>query len=489
MRASAANKRNLQTNTLLLSLLALIILLMTAACGDSPSATATPSGGESSRSTQVPTRVQTGGQSSLKGELDPTFDKDGLVTTDLGSTLDTIRGMAAQPDGKIVVVGESWPGRRQQITLARYNPDGNLDASFGETGTVFSKVIDESYDYSSAYAVALQPDGKIVVVGTSASTEVNHSVFAVLRYNADGSFDKTFGAGGKSLTAINESTGYSSSGDEAHAVALQPDGKIVVAGVAGGYPPDFAVARYNADGSLDQTFGDAGVVVTDFNTQDDGANAVAVQPDGKIVVGGYATNKTVGGSDYHDFALVRYNADGTIDKDFGTDGKVLTDMRGEDTQDDGYALALLPNGKIVLGGTAVVGAQFCSTDACWKYGFGLAQYNSDGSLDTSFGDGGTVTRDFTSSAGNYALLRTPDGHLATAGYASYNEFALALYNADGSLDESFAKKGVARFSFGTYGGHGYAIAQQADGKLVVGGTATVDPDDILNGDFALARFR
>lgn len=485
MRASAAVTRIFNPKQSLFSVLALVAIMLVAACGDS--ATPTPQAGEPGNPNSLPTK-QTNGSGKLKGEFDPDFGQGGGITTDIGSTLDTIYGLAVQSDGKIIAVGEAWPERSQKMTLVRYQADGDLDDTFGAGGVVTSTLIDLPRDRSVARAVALQPDGKILVAGDSSDLVVGHSVFVVARYNQDGTFDESFGDGGKTLTTFND-TFYSSTGDEARAMAVQKDGKIVLAGLTGPYPANFAVARYNADGTLDDSFGEAGKVVTDFNKADDEANAVGIQADGKIVVAGHAVSTEEGGSESQDFAIARYNPDGSLDKSFGHAGKQLTDVAGTTTEDEANALVILPDGKIVLGGTAVVGAQFCSTNACWKYGFGLVQYNPDGSLDKSFGDDGKVTRDFGSSAGNYALIRTSDGHLATAGYASYNEFSLALYNADGTLDKSFAEEGIAIASFSDYGAHSYALAEQPDGKLLVGGTATVDPDDILNGDFAILRYR
>lgn len=473
--------------SLFLTGLTLGTLLLTAACGDSPAPTPgllqEPTLGQSSQA--MPTRTGHIITDSLVGALDPTFGAEGLVTTDLGGNIDTIHSIVVQPDGKILVAGEAWPDRSQQIALARYNEDGSLDDTFGNGGIVTTKMIEENFYHSMAHALLLQPDGKILVVGESASTEVGHPVFALARYHEDGSLDDTFGDGGKVLHILYEPS-YSIAGDKAMAAALQPDGKIVAAGITGNYPPDFGVARYNPDGSVDETFGDGGKVVTDFRNDDDGAYAVSVQPDGKIVVAGYASAEA--NVERYDYAMARYNEDGSLDKTFGDGGKVITNSQ-YGYQDEAHAMVLQPDGKITLAGISVVGAQFCQTSACWKYGFGMMQYNPDGTLDKTFGNNGEVVHDYLYSAGNYALVRLPNGQLATAGYVSHSDFNIALYNADGSPDESFGEKGSFRIKFGEYGDDAYALAVQADGKLVVGGTASVDPEDLLNGDFALVRIK
>jgi len=217
------------------------------------------------------------------------------VTTDFGGS-DYGFSVALQPDGKIVVAGYAGG----DFALARYNSDGALDTSFGSGGKVTTD-FGGSY-HPDGFSVALQPDGKIVVAGYAGGD------FALARYNSDGALDTSFGSGGKVTTDFGGS-------DAGYSVALQPDGKIVVAGYAG---LDFALARYNSDGALDTSFGTGGKVTTDFSGGRDVGYSVALQPDGKIVVAGYAGV---------DFALARYNSDGALDTSFGSGGKVTTDFR------------------------------------------------------------------------------------------------------------------------------------------------------------------
>ena len=214
-----------------------------------------------------------------------------------------------------------------------------------------------------ARAVRLQADGKIVVAGHAYSGSNN---FALARYNANGSLDTSFDGDGKLTTDFGGGT------DLAFALALQADGKIVAAGEATVTSNiDFALARYNANGSLDTTFSSDGKLVTDFSAGYDHGSAVAVQADGKIIVAGYAFGATM-----FDFALARYNSNGDLDTTFDGDGKLVTDFAGD--MDLAFAIALQPNGKIV-----VVGNAFSTSSD-----FALARYNPDGSLDTTFaGDG------------------------------------------------------------------------------------------------------
>jgi uncharacterized delta-60 repeat protein len=222
---------------------------------------------------------------------------------------------------------------------------GDLDTSFGSTG----KVLTVFFDGSAASAVAIQSDGKIVVAGS-----------ALVRYNADGTLDTTFGDQGKVTTFC------------CGALAIQPDGKIVGAGVSGVSPGnvDFALVRYLPNGTLDTTFSGDGTVTTDFgNGRLDGAWAIVLQPDGKIVVVG--ASRVEGDSASEDVALARYLPNGSLDATFSGDGKVLTDL-GSGEGDVATAVALQPDGKIVVAGFTHRGD------------FALARYLSNGTLDTTF---------------------------------------------------------------------------------------------------------
>ena len=291
--------------------------------------------------------------------------------------------------------------------------------------------------------------------------------WALARYNVDGSLDTTFGAGGKVITV------FGAGEDVANAAAIDASGDIVVAGYAhNGTDFDFALARYSSDGSLDTGFGTGGLVTTDFSVSTDVATAISIRGDGKILVGGSAWI----GSGY-DLALVRYNADGSLDATFGTQGKVTTDFGlGFDLA---TARALRPDGKIVVAGYAYNG-----TD----YDFALARYQVDGTLDTAFGAGGKVTTDF--GFGNdraYAIALAPDGTMVVAGEAysgTDSDVAVARYNPDGSLDETFHSDGRVTTDFGFGGDAAWAVGVRADGRIVAVGEA----HNGVDGDIAVARY-
>ena len=336
--------------------------------------------------------------------------------------------------------------------------DADLDPTFGDGGIFIGYAVGANDSFNAA---ALQKDGKIVIAGNV----IDPVRFVVIRLTAEGSFDPTFGTGGIVTTAFNVGD------DVGNAVAIQKNGKIVVAGTAFiGGGNDFGVARYNTDGSLDVSFGTGGLVTTDFSGFEDVGRAVAIQKDGKIVVAGQS-DAGVG----TDFAVARYNTDGSLDTSFGTGGLVTTDLS---LNDSGNAVALQKDGKIVVAGGSSAGVTF---------DFAVARYNTDGSLDVTFNPTGslpgTVTTDFTggSDRGNAVTIQK-DGKIVVAGFAS-GDFAVARYNTDGSLDVSFGTGGKVTTDFGGTD-RGNAVALQKDGKIVVAGRSNAEG---IN-DFAVARY-
>jgi uncharacterized delta-60 repeat protein len=378
------------------------------------------------------------------GSLDSSFGSGGKVATDFGSG-ESASGLALQADGRIVVVGSRSanpfiPALVPSFALARYNVDGSLDNSFGTGG----KVLTDFGSASSAGDVALQADGRIVAAGGSAGN------FALARYNPNGTLDSSFGTGGKVLTNFGAPL------ESAFGVAVQADGRIVAAGSSAG---NFALARYNADGSLDNTLGGSGQLTTDFGSGDS-ARDVALQADGRIVLAGTSGASGAGGLRVFDFALARYHADGSLDSGFGSGGKVLTNFSRPGGADVGGGLVIQTDGRIVVAGSA-------DTD------FGLARYHADGSLDSSFGTGGKVTTDFNVTPdAALAVALQADGKIVAAGRRTVtgeNDFALARYNADGSLDSSFGSGGKVTANADTSQSGAFGVAVQPDGKIVVAG--------------------
>lgn len=397
-------------------------------------------------------------QGSGAGTLDPGFGLDGIVTTDFGGT-DEVTALAVQPDGKIVAAGMTYVGDRIDFALARYNPDGSLDEGFGEGGLVRTglgaaeratavalqadgKIVvagsSSPYPSSSwalarydgtgrldpsfgdggivlagfggtdrAYGLAIQPDGRIVAVGSSCVDST--CSIALARFNTDGSLDEPFGMEGRVTTLVGQQSG-------ANAVALQAD-KIVVAGYANlGGPQDkvVAVVRYQANGNLDPGFGAGGIVTTDFGGYYDEAYALQVQRDGKLVVAGSADTLP-----NTDFMLARYNADGTPDPAFGNGGTRTTDFAGHD--DRAHALIRQPDGALIAVGVA--------GPASSGYVFALARYTPAGDLDPSFGTSGLTLTDVAGPNFCYAAALQRDGRIVVAGNGG-DDFTLARYLND-----------------------------------------------------------
>ena len=402
------------------------------------------------------------------------------TTFGIGGKVDidfTGHSTAIQSDGKIVVGGYVYPPTA--FALARYNTDGSLDASFGSGGKV---VTDFPGGSSRVFSIAIQSDGKILAAGSShnynSSVGYYLSDFALARYNTDGSLDTSFGSGGKVETDFFGETDY------AKTVTIQSDGKIVLGGTAWGgrnYRSDFALARYNTDGSLDTSFSGDGKVVTEFFGWVDIVTSVTTQSDGKILAAG-VTHNLNSGFYSSDFALVRYSINGSLDTSFGSFGKVVTDFFGE--WDGGESVAIQSDGKIVVAGTA-------SDD---KNGdFAIVRYNIDGSFDTNFGSGGKVTTDFFGSfdIGNDISIQS-NGKIIVTGRADNDpslltDISLARYNTNGSLDTVFGIGGKVVLDTSSY--EGQSVSIQDDGKIVVMGTselARLEGDPTLVPDIDVA---
>ncbi len=418
----------------------------------------------------------------LAGELDAAFGNSGLVTTDITGR-DQGNAVAIQADGKIVVAGTA----DQAFLVTRYLPDGSLDDSFGQNGIVRTVDFDGFMCNSTPPILAwtfaedliIQPDGKIVVAGWLKLTcrhFDNSTLFALARYNIDGSLDTSFDDNGVLYDSLG-SPGESA--QKALSLAQQPDGKLIVAGLLKSpstNSDDFAVASFNSDGSRDSSFIASFV---DFSGGPDVANDIALQPDGRIVVAGYRTSSN---RDL-DFAVGRYLPGGNLDTSLDANGLLATDFSGGD--DIGRAVALQSDGKIIVAGSSKTG-----TDV----DFALTRYLVNGTLDSSFGVGGRVTTDFASSFDEgYGITIQADEKIIVAG-ESNGDFAVARYHADGSLDGTFGSEGKSTASFGPDLAIGRDVALQSDGRIVVVGHVS-DPGSLNpfnfrydDGILAVARF-
>ncbi|MDP9224980.1 MAG: hypothetical protein M3P18_14270 [Actinomycetota bacterium] len=402
------------------------------------------------------------------GDLDATFGGDGKVTTNFSKGFDGAAGVVLQADGKIVAAGEAG-GKGGRFALARYNSNGRLDKTFSSNGKVKTNFTSWK---DRAGTVAIQANGKIVAAGRAGG---KGGRFALVRYHADGTLDTAFGGDGK------VSTNFTAGNDEVKGVAVQANGKIVAAGSAFSNCScsKFALARYNADGSLDTAFGGDGKVTTRFKVSFGGhANGVAIQADGKIVAAGSA------GDIFGPFAVARYNVDGTLDTTFSKNGKVTTRMgKGEE---EGKGVAIQANGKIVVAGYTDGPHQFGDTFGPGR--FALARYRVNGTLDPRFsGNGKVKTRFGAQSAAANGVAIQAGGKIVAAGGAGGKggKFAVARYNLNGRLDKTFSGNGKVKTNFTAGEDGAVGVAIQSDQKIVAAGHAVSLG---RGGKFALSRY-
>ena len=402
--------------------------------------------------------------------LDPHFGTGGKVVTDFNGEPNSAFSLALT-GGKMLVAGSATFGGDSDFALVRYNADGSLDTSFGAGGLIHT---DFGSTNDEAYAMAIQSDGKIVVVGHT-RTDSGFFDFAVARYNADGSLDTTFGAGHNGKMVLD----FGGDFDQATAVAVQSDGKIVVSGTATiNFNAEFALLRLTSSGLLDASFGAAhnGTVLTDWNGRFAESSTLAIQPNGKILVGGYALDFGTGMSDG---AVARYNADGSLDASFGVGGMALVDFGRE--SDNVKAMTLLADGRIMLAG---YGSDFGGDSS----DFAVARLTTSGALDATFGSGGVVLTDFGGSPDQaFALTVQFDGMIVVAGTAQIagsQDFAIVRYTTSGALDSTFGVGGKFTTDMGN-DDTAAAVALDSNGNIVAAGSSVVFRTG--DADFALIR--
>jgi uncharacterized delta-60 repeat protein len=367
--------------------------------------------------------------------------------------------MALQPDAKVLISGYAHNAYVPDYWVLRFDADGSLDETFGTNGKLSDYKPNARTEY---YASVIQPDGKIVTAGRTYS--LTDADVAVARYEKDGKPDHSFSDDGKVILR------FDGGDDNAYAIALQEDGKIVIAGYTfNGSDRDMALARLNADGTPDLSFSGDGLLVTDLNGSTEEATSLSIQPDGKIVVGGSTTN---GGNS--DFFLARYLQDGTPDVTFSNDGQLITDIGS--TSDSLVDLIILPDARILAVGNYDVRGQSA---------FVIARYLPDGSLDLSYNGTGMLVTDMgnrkavAASAGLHE-----DGKLIVAGTSDGHDFLLVRYQQDGMLDTTFGNAGKLVFDMGSASETATSLSIQSNGKMLVAGYL----EGTRNTDFAIVRF-
>jgi uncharacterized delta-60 repeat protein len=398
------------------------------------------------------------------GSLDPTFGNNGIFTTNFTQVDASIAiAVALQSDGKIIAGGAVPSGLSQTVGLVRLNSNGTLDTTFGKGGFVTN---DFGVEFAEVYGIAIQPDGKILAAAEGITGG------SIGRFNADGSVDTTFGASGFAVSRqVNAGGGPA-------ALALQPDGEIIVTG-------NSVMARYAAEGALDTTFGTGGVAPLDGVF----ATGIVLQADGKILI-------TSGSSAPHQVstvppplafleagAIARYKANGRPDKTFGISGQAACVASAA-------GIALQSDGKIVVAGTItsslIVGGN--------ETGFGLVRYNTNGAIDTSFGAHGGVITGFTPDAAALGLVIQTNGDIVVAGQSVTGSgrfatsFALARYTSAGKLDPTFGMGGKVITTLGNNTVSWISsLVLQSDGKIVTVGNTGANSGEFLD-NFVVARY-
>jgi uncharacterized delta-60 repeat protein len=411
---------------------------------------------------------------------DNSFAANGVLQLPVGeptSHLNVGITMLIQPDGKIVFSGVYESDGAYHGIVLRRNSDGSADNSFDFDGIRTDEFIAGAECYF--FDIALQADNKIVAAGyIQVGTTQN---ILVARYNTDGSLDNTFGTGGFISSNI-------SGGDEfVNTVEVQSNGKIVLGGSTfwGGATGDnLLFVRLNANGSLDNTFNSTGLLVTDMAGDSDFILCSALQADGKMLFGGYTY---VDFTNDEDFLLVRLNDDGTFDTSFGSTGIVLTPIGS--SYDEIWDLALQDDGKIVAAGYATkeIGVDEHYLD------FALARFNANGTLDNSFDlDGIVVTHFGTSSDVSEDLSGTlvidSEGKIIVAGSITtggIEDFAMIRYNTNGSIDLTFDSDGFYTEDMGSDHDAIFQMELQQDGKVIALGSIETSS----GSDFILARYQ
>ena len=410
------------------------------------------------------------------GDLDPSFAQDGIVITDFSDVLgrgsppspgsdDEAAAVALMRDGRVVAAGSGLNGGgNHDFAIARYQPNGSPDVNFDGDGRV---VTDFAASDDLARAVTLDTADRLLAAGTAGGA------FALARYQLDGTLDQSFGQGGTVRTDLGVGP------EAAQALAVDPDGRIVAAGFSSVIDGPtvrrrVTLVRYLDGGQLDTGFGLTGVATSDFGGDDEAANAVALQPDGTIVVAGASQAGST-----TQFLVARYRDTGALDSGYGTGGKTLIPLgSGLDAPgaDGARGLALQPDGSAVIAGAAP------GPDG--RSGFAVVRLDRDGLPDTGFGTEGTSRTALGDVAGARGVAIGPEGRIEAAGFSG-DRMAVVRYDASGRADGSFGTAGAVTISIGkAAAANGVAI--QPDGRSVVAGMGDAGAGG--GADFAVARY-
>ncbi len=390
------------------------------------------------------------------GTLDKSFGSSGIVTTSFNGKAINAIGVGVQPDGKIVVAAKSGSINDGDIVVLRYNADGSTDNSFNRNGYVVTNI-----ENDHASDIKLQSDGKIVVAGYT--NKEDSSIALLLRYNTDGTPDKSFGVNGVVKGRRETKTLF-------YGLTIQPDGKIVGAGAVIRSFTDYRTLlfRVNSDGTPDEKFGSKGMVLTNLSYEPGRALTVLMRKNKTLLTAGY----NLKGGNYN-FELYDFNEYGlTSWSEMNKEGRVNINVK--DNFSKANSIGVQEDGKILMGGTAGENA---------KSDFAIIRLTELGKLDKGFGSGGKVITDVSTNSGEdnlSAMVLQNDGKILIAGESDSGKrdgtiempnAVIVRYNADGNLDNSFGTGGVSKYlaNENTYY-YINSMALQTDGKIIIAGS-------------------
>lgn len=396
-------------------------------------------------------------QGQIYGTIDSSFAVNGVLQRNVNGW-DVITSVAVQTDGKIVSAGYTEKDYQSSFLVMRILPDGSPDPDFGTNGVAMAKISEFS---NEANAVAIQSDGKIVIGGVTRPQENTNEDFALVRFMPDGTLDNSFHQDGKVTLHVG-------SVDEIQSIAVLPDGKILAAGNVRTNKTKFALARFLPDGTLDTGFGlNNGYTTTALGSSYDVCASMAVQSDGKIILAGSTVI-----SGWPDIGLVRYNSNGTPDNSFGTNGIVSTAF--SPTADIGLKVILQPDDKILVAGY--------SNNFQMEAELSLYRYLPNGTLDAGFNGTGKLRSkigEIYSTANTVTVL--PNGKILAAGYAQFDstgmDFAMKQFNTNGSVDNTFGANGIVTVDLNGQPDGVSDILFLEDGKILAAGTGYSDDND------------
>ena len=405
-------------------------------------------------------------QAQNPGALDIEFGNNGIVQTDFTHNVDAPTSVFVLDDGKIITIGTTWINYSASIFVARYTADGALDATYGDNGVVFFKPYAGSNNY--AWETVLLEDESLIIAGHAFVNPKCNVI--LLKVNPDGSLDGTFGNGGFAQYTDSRNIVIKCCG-------VQADGKIVL----GGYcDDDFCAIRFNANGTVDTTFGDNGMFYkNDMGPNDSFVESLTIQEDGKIVLAGWAIQSHA--YNFYESVVARLDEQGNLDLSFGEGGYIIFDVN--DDLDSAHDVEVLADGKILINGYYHI-----YDENNLRYGIYLNRRNEDGSIDTSFGTNGFAKKEFVAYAENYSedMVIAEDGTIFCAGNTRVTgqRVLITSFLENGEINTEFGNEGCAIMDFTGFQSDSQALTMQPDGKIVVAGYV-FDND---GSDLMLARF-